>query len=215
MKKLVSIIIIVCATIGCVACTSTESASGGGNYLLDEKFQTETYLSSYDMQNAYARFKIACESENAYYFKPEQSHFIYFYDKETGVVDKLCGRPECSHDTADCNAYLDEQLGICCYNQKIYFTKQDKMRSVLYAMNEDGTDLERVQELQSDMNGWNPMMRIHREYVYTAVIKNEVIDGQESSRVIVQQEILGQESGETVVVYEEALWEEEVVPSAR
>ena len=49
------------------------------------------------------------------------------------------------------------------------------------------------------------MMRIHREYVYTAVIKNEVIDGQESSRVIVQQEILGQESGETVVVYEEAL----------
>lgn len=48
----------------------------GGNYLLDEKFQTETYLSSYDMQNVYARFKIACESENAYYFKSEQSHFI-------------------------------------------------------------------------------------------------------------------------------------------
>lgn len=47
-----------------------------GNYLLDEKFQTETYLSSYDMQNVYARFKIACESENAYYFKSEQSHFI-------------------------------------------------------------------------------------------------------------------------------------------
>ena len=70
-----------------------------GNYLLDEKFQTETYLSSYDMQNVYARFKIACESENAYYFK----------------------------------------FGA-------------------------------VQELQSDMNGWNPMMRIHRGYVYTAVI---------------------------------------------
>ena len=65
------------------------------------------------------------------------------------------------------------------------------------------------------MNGWNPMMRIHRGYVYTAVIKNEVIDGQESSRIIVQQEVLGQESEETVVVYEEALWEEEVVPSAQ
>ena len=60
------------------------------------------------------------------------------------------------------------------------------------------------------MNGWNPMMRIHRGYVYTAVI-----DGQESSRIIVQQEVLGQESEEMVVVYEEALWEEEVVPSAQ
>ena len=54
------------------------------------------------------------------------------------------------------------------------------------------------------------MMRIHRGYVYTAVI-----DGQESSRIIVQQEVLGQESEEMVVVYEEALWEEEVVPSAQ
>lgn len=205
MKKIICIVLILTLFCGCTATSDSQSESEM-NLLLNEKFDTEEELPAYDMQNQYARFRVACESEKGYYFKTDRSSFLYFYDKESEVVGKLCGRLECSHDSPSCNAYIFDRCGICYYENKIYFRELDeKLRPILYAMDPDGTNLHKIQILKSDLDGTNPMMRIHRGYIYTAVIKNEVKDGENSSRVIVQREILGQEGAQPVVIYEEKL----------
>lgn len=204
MKRAYACLMLLLMLIGVAGCSTTTNLQNE-NYLLDEKFDTEAYLPGYDMQNSYARYKVACETEEAYYFKPDQDVFLYFYDKESGLSGKLCGRPECPHDSPACNAYLDVRFGISYYDGKIYFVKSENARLALYAMDTDGNQLQKVQELKSDMNGINPLVRIHRGYIYTAVVKSEVNEGKDMYRLIVQQEVLGQEEGETVIVYQESV----------
>lgn len=204
MKRIICIVLLLSVFCGCTATPDSQPESEV-NLLLDEKFDTEEKLPAYDMQNQYMRFRTACESEETYYFRPKRGTFIYFYDKKSGKADVLCGRPECSHDSQDCNAYGRNRCGICYYENKIYFLKDERLQSVLYAVDPDGTNLCKIQVLKSDMNGTNPMMRMHRGYIYTAVIKHEVTEGENSTRVIVQREILGQEGAEPAVVYEEVL----------
>ena len=118
MKRAYACLMLLLMLIGVAGCSTTTNLQNE-NYLLDEKFDTEAYLPGYDMQNSYARYKVACETEEAYYFKPDQDVFLYFYDKESGLSGKLCGRPECPHDSPACNAYLDVRFGISYYDGKI------------------------------------------------------------------------------------------------
>ena len=69
------------------------------------------------------------ESPEAYYFQPTISHFIWYCDKETGASGKLCGRPECTHEGKDCNAYSIAISGLNYYDQALYWGSSDDMEA--------------------------------------------------------------------------------------
>ena len=95
----------------------------------DGKFRTDEKLPDYDMQNEFAGMSVICESPEAYYFQPTTSHFIWYCDKETGASGKLCGRPECTHEGKDCNAYSIAISGLNYYDQALYWGSSDDMEA--------------------------------------------------------------------------------------
>ena len=148
------------------------------DYILDEKFRTAEYLPQYDMQNEYTRFRTICESEEAYYFWMPHSQHLLYYDKQSGIYGKLCGKPDCSHEinNKNCNAFGTFLPGLSYYDHKLYWAEENSsdLRSQLMRMDPDGTNRETVQILASKPTGVNPMVRLHRGYIYTAAIQNKV-----------------------------------------
>ena len=48
------------------------------------------------------------------------SPWILYMDRGSDTVIKLCGRPDCPHDTTDCNAFVDNADSMCFYNGYLY-----------------------------------------------------------------------------------------------
>ena len=83
--------------------------------------------------------------------------FMY-YDKGSGVSSVLCGKPECMHDTDECNAVVATSGGsvygmgvlknkICWIADKM--TENEYQGKYLYRMNLDGTGREEIRMLWS------------------------------------------------------------------
>ena len=173
--------------------------SGGEDYVLDEAFYTEDYLPEYDMQmeydhNARDHTKGICQiSESVYLFATNQ--FIYYYDEAAGQSGKLCGKPECTHASVSCNAYVGTgEETIQMYDGKLYFSED---YNVLYRMNPDGTDREQVMRL--NVGDGNADLRIHRGYVYTDRMSTRAEGGTMVYENSIHQYVLGDEESEKVL----------------
>lgn len=82
------------------------------------------------------------------------SPWIVYVDHGSDMVIKLCGRPDCTHDDTDCNAFVDGARWITYDNGYIYVVAQSWDESnydqqtgqgiettwTLYRINPDGTD---------------------------------------------------------------------------
>lgn len=176
------------------------------DYILDEKFRTSEYLPQYDMQNEYTRFRTICESEEAYYFWMPHSQHLLYYDKQSGIYGKLCGKPDCTHEinNMSCNASGTFLTGLSYYDHHLYWAQEDAsdQRFRLMRMDPDGTNRETVQVLASKATGMNPMVRLHRGYIYTAAIQNKVENAQNILSLQITQEKLVSESQTSVTVFE-------------
>ena len=50
------------------------------------------------------------------------STFLFYCDHDSDTLVKLCSRPDCPHDTADCDAYLKGCKNVSYYNGHLYST---------------------------------------------------------------------------------------------
>ena len=184
--------------IACVVISFFLFACSSSDPLLEQQFHTDAYLPSYDMQNSFGLLSATCETEEAYYFSSIYGHYIWYVNKETGEYGKLCGNPQCKHDGAGCNAYMisSPMSGLSLYEERIYWTSNPTVSSsdyYLFSMNLDGTDRRQEQKLPGLVDGGNPMMRVHRGYVYTAVLISDVENGVPIEALRLTQAILGKE----------------------
>jgi hypothetical protein len=133
-----------------------------------------------------------CQTENGYYaleFSGEGSA-IYYFDSSSHTYSALCNRPDCKHNSSDCNTYLDECYGLEYYNGKLYTVSveteekdnevrdgqvwtADTVRVKLYAFSLDGSSKQEVQCLKTvecSLDQYNIdhtfLFFIHRGYVY-------------------------------------------------
>ncbi|MBQ4382105.1 MAG: hypothetical protein II794_05160 [Oscillospiraceae bacterium] len=71
--------------------------------------------------------------------------FLYYSDVKTGDRGILCGRPDCMHDDASCNAFFPVVQSISAYDGKIYVMSGDGVISV----DPDGTGRETVKDFKA------------------------------------------------------------------
>ena len=94
----------------------------------------------------YTEYRQSDSVDNVFLETPAGSYYLanyYVYFAEHGCLDyiKLCGKPDCTHDTEDCNAYIDS-LRFAYYDGYIYYYVMDysKVGYYLCRMNMDGTE---------------------------------------------------------------------------
>ena len=80
--------------------------------------------------------------------------YILYGDNNSDSVIKLCGRPDCTHDTKDCNAYVGSTcFAISCWNGYLYAVYEESAEGpsghdlTLCRMNLDGSNRVVVRDL--------------------------------------------------------------------
>ena len=100
------------------------------------------------------RINTACKTENGYYF--EYSWFLYFMDAASGEMIVVCSKPECGHNSKDCNAYIQANL-LSYYQGKLYYVTTAYLDAdyhsidTLCSMNLDGTSHTDLQKVRIDL----------------------------------------------------------------
>ena len=174
------------------------SACTNSDPLLKDRFHTDEYLPDYDQQLNYANsYGLLTKSGTMYYAR--LNYLIYYYDDATGMSGPLCFKAECEHADADCNAYIGQSTGkIHIYDEKIYWSDGTK----LYRANLDGTEQKTVQKnIKNFTDKINPFMTLHRGYLYTAKIQQEVQDMQAKNIFTIDQYVLGKRWGKANPVF--------------
>ena len=171
------------------------------DHLLDPKFDTEEYLPDYDVPMEYAASNGKVTRFGDVYYAGMGNIAVY-YDTVSGVTGAVCGKADCTHNSMACNAFLDlgNITGLQIYDGKIYWLQAAGIGRILYRMDLDGNNREKVQVLD-DFSGTAPSIAIHRGYVYTMVMKSEVRKGQAYSTLEIKQYILGKEEQEPYTIY--------------
>ncbi len=108
---------------------------------------------------------------------------IHYADTLSGISGFLCGKPECRHGGATCNAYLpsDNCEGLSCYDGHLYWVGRDNAGNChVYRSAPDGTDRETVRKLDKELflkpGGYRNVL-FHRGYVFLCGQTNQVSDG--------------------------------------
>ncbi len=164
---------ILCAVIVLTSCTS---GSGIGSRDFDQRFNQRWYNQS-------------CASEDAIYFV---SNFrIMFYDRESGIVAPLCAKPECSHTSADCNAYFTGG-SLSFYDGKLYWINNNMGACDIMCKNPNGTQSMTVRSVDGGLIGEdlpgvgaiNPEIAFHRGDVYYSAIVGDIQGAKQDTFVI-------------------------------
>ena len=89
-----------------------------------------------------------CTNDGIYVMYEYGDTFLLYADHGSDTFVKLCGRPDCGHTGADCNAYFRYCHNICYDDGYLYAVEAAGGRARLYRMNPDGTD--RTEVISSD-----------------------------------------------------------------
>lgn len=165
-----------------------------GNYLADPKFDTEECLPDYDCDASFLHMATySCSTETTFYFtntvrfgtSANSGDMLYYADKATGISGPLCGRPECTHGSESCNAYMGyphTTWGLMDYDGRLYWVAGGRGAvKKIYSAAYDGTDHREIRELEEDVLGhaWgNPYILIHQGYLYWSFFHSEVVNGE-------------------------------------
>ena len=120
-----------------------------------------------------------CSTENTVYFSYLMGvDLIYFADKTTGICLPLCGKPECTHDGENCNAYIGRGLhGLTCYDGRLYWVGEDRFMGNwhIFSMAYDGTD----RRMGRELSDWGSCLQaqFHKGYLYRSYYAQEVVNG--------------------------------------
>ena len=134
------------ATLLAALLTLSLASCDGGNTELEDEFQKNM------RQSKYTHIGDMCETGAGVYFNLDG--FLYYLEKASARVTVLCGKPDCGHNDADCNARINSR-GIWYSGDKLYCVSYAKGNGGKFvtAMEPDGTDRQNVQELLYEANG--------------------------------------------------------------
>ena len=113
---------------------------------------------------------------------------IIFFDKASGLSMPLCGKPECSHDDATCNAYAGRKCNaLSVYDGKLYWVDDYYDTMTVRRCGPDGTNRETVVEANMDHSLSSLVMNdrrmfFHRGYLY--VYGSGLVNGKSLSTVL-------------------------------
>ena len=119
----------------------------------------------------------ACDTDDTIYFG--DGSYLYYVDKAAGVGGPLCGKPECSHNDMNCNAFFSG--GIDClsyYVGRLYAVCHTSVISIAL----DGTDRLLIRELDRDLvpnSRSQSFWYFHRGYIYLSCQKRDVKNGEQ------------------------------------
>lgn len=176
-KKIISVIFAVLAILSVFSFTGCENStkSVDDTSLSNNISTADTAVSATNFQKNmnngnYGKY-ISCETDKGYYFL--LSNYICYTEKSNMNTTILCNKPECKHNTTDCNAYLDGANTLTYYNGNIYYDFFDDSEGVyyLYKMNTDGTDRTKVQSICNDSGSslYTPKYIIDNGIVYIKI----------------------------------------------
>ena len=143
------------------------------------------------------------------YFVPKVGgyYILSYMDRASGYAGALCGKPECTHDDADCNAWADGALAMTIWEDRIYWLALDSGRLTVLSVAPDGTDRRTEWQAPKDdiieamSSRW---LKVDGDHIYIAYVGSKVVDGEYTHpiRIIV----IPRDGGE---VYDELLPEDD------
>ena len=134
------------AIAACMCCLFVSACGDGQDLILQEEFRTQEYLAETTMCRcniSQTQRQEYVESEIHIIFPAILQTYFYFYEIEEGTGGKLCAKPECTHDTKDCNAYIGDLASpsgyyggtLQAYDGMLYYIGE---AGTLYRMKPDG-----------------------------------------------------------------------------
>lgn len=136
---------------------------------------------SVDLDRNFAQAHAYCATDDAVYFRVWMGDDAILYaDKASGIGGVLCGKPECDHKGADCNAVVDyaraaTPMGIADYDGALWVATG----WAIYRMNYDGSGHEEIRKLDSELVTAMKFHNVffHRGYAYYVGRTQDVEDG--------------------------------------
>ena len=197
------------AIAACMCCLFVSACGDGQDLILQEEFRTQEYLADYDVQMQYQPDTATgvCRIGDTYYFSSYPSTYFYFYEIEEGTGGKLCAKPECTHDTKDCNAYIGDLASpsgyyggtLQAYDGMLYYIGE---AGTLYRMKPDGTEKEQVMKVETG-NG-DIRLALHRGYAYVLRRDDQIAGAQTKNILTIQRYVLGDEESKTDLFHQES-----------
>ncbi|MBQ6196656.1 MAG: hypothetical protein IJK47_04410 [Lachnospiraceae bacterium] len=221
MKKYILLICILLLCL-CTACTRQETLSDT-EIATDttDAAETETtvdgsysYVENEDVDNRFPRLTgEELVQVGQYLFGTEKSSFSRFlrcYDLVGKTSEIACGKPDCTHDNAECNAYFCTVIGgsLSLYHDRLYWLGIEKEGNKDYAIRcmdpFTGTrQVVRSIDWTETMVGYNPQrIRVHRGTAYLECVKQEIKDSTQPGHKLSLLAMPLSEKGETKVLFE-------------
>lgn len=140
-------------------------------------------------------------AENGYYYVTMENMIVYF-DIESKDVIPVCAKPDCTHDSFSCNAYLGQSYvidSIYYYNGYIYYMPVESGMAKLCRIDPSGVTREIVGELLPS-TGTNAIhLTFQGDYAYAYNFTSHISSEEEFTEELVE---LSLKDGTRKVVYE-------------
>ena len=173
-----------------------ENEAGQPNTPPAPDFTTSEYLPEYDCPDyaparAGAAFGFSLYNGHAFFtgIKDTENIYKYYTELGSGVNYAFCAKPECTHDSKDCQAYSTNST-ISYYDGNFYYLSPVPSRSPAYPGQEETVIIKRPadgsaqtvakyvhdDEVYSSHNGSFESRFIHRGFYYRIGSQNIVVD---------------------------------------
>lgn len=163
-KIIIVVVIMITLTITAIGCNKKINIEQTGFFDSQYNIETDDQL--------YSDYFTMAVVEGGYYIL--NNSFLYFFDKESKEMVYVCSLLDCSHNSVDCDAYMNYAVNIWYYDNSIYYVDGEEDNSsgtidyVLYKSAMDGSNRERIKKVVST-SSFVPVMTIHRGYLYYSV----------------------------------------------
>ena len=182
MKQYFLLLCMICCLF--VISCADESAKTGASYEAEVSDNTFCFPSSR-----------ICETEEAYYgVGSGEIQYIQFMDKKSRVSGVLCGKSECEHNDAECNAYVGiDARGFCVYNERIYWVgdqpTDNGLDSAIWSIDLDGNNRRRIKTvdvaLQNETSG-NSIVHVYQNMLFMAGTSGDISEGEPKQKAVIQ-----------------------------
>lgn len=156
--------------------------------LLGCREENETNTQTLDTARSFYQYYplvMAAESEDTVYYMDMFSSVIQYVDKATGISGPLCGKPECTHDSESCNAYVGSTARMFVDGGRLYtvgVVPEPVLGIPVYSMALDGTDRRTETYLDDEIlpgSGNWPYYLLHDGVMYYGSVDQRIENGEE------------------------------------
>ncbi len=126
--------------------------------------------------------------ENGYYFLNTMGNSLMFFDEQTKEYFPVCAKPECTHNSMDCNAYLGKGQyllqSIYYYKGNIYLFKINNGNANLTQISADGSSRKDLCDVMPTDGGSSMYMVFNNDMAYIYDCWGNKASGTESTEKI-------------------------------